>query len=81
METTAQIATLKSDLETSRAKNKSDSETIKIQQNKIESTSAKCAAYKVNIKKCQDEVNDKEREMNDFRYTMNYSYITCHCSR
>ena len=66
-EAAAQIANLKSDLETSRAKNKSDSETIKIQQNKIDSVSAKCAAFKVNTKKCQDEVAEKEREMNAFR--------------
>jgi hypothetical protein len=67
-EAAAQIANLKSDLETSRAKNKSDSETIKIQQNKIDSVSAKCAAFKVNTKKCQDEVAEKEREMNAFRF-------------
>ncbi len=68
IETTTQIAALKSDLETARAKNKSDSETIKIQQSKIESVTAKCSAYKINTKKCQDEANDKEKAMNDLRY-------------
>jgi hypothetical protein len=67
LEANAHIVTLKSDLETARAKTKSDLETIKIQQNKIDSVSAKCAAYKVNTKKCQDEVIEKEREMTLFR--------------
>ena len=67
METTSQVTTLKSELETARAKNKSDSETIKIQQSKIECVTAKCSAYKVNTKKCQDLANDKEKEMNDLR--------------
>ncbi len=68
VETTSQIAALKSELETARAKNKSDSETIKIQQGKIENISAKCSAFKSSTKKCQDEFIEKENEMNVLRY-------------
>ncbi len=68
VEATSCIATLKSELETARAKNKSDLETINIQQVKIESVSAKCTALKTSTKKCQDESIEKEKEMNALRY-------------
>jgi hypothetical protein len=67
VEATSEKANLKSELETARAKIKSDSETIKIQQRKIEGISAKCNAFKTNTKKCQDEFIEKEKEMNDLR--------------
>ena len=68
VEATSFIATLKSELETARAKNKSDLETINIQQVKIENVSAKCTALKTSTKKCQDESIEKEKEMNALRY-------------
>jgi hypothetical protein len=72
VEATSKIATITSELETVRAKNKSDSETIKIQQGKIESVSSKCAAFKMNTKKCQDEFMEKEKELNALRWKRHF---------
>lgn len=70
VEANSTISILKSDLETAQAKNRSDIETIKIQQMKIENVVSKCAAYKVSTKKCQDEFSEKEKEMNKERYNI-----------
>lgn len=75
VEANSTISTLKSDLETAQAKNRSDIETIKNQQMKIESVVSKCSAYKVSTKKCQDELSEKEKEMNKERYNIRHFLV------
>ncbi len=77
MEANSTISTLTSKLETAQAKNRSDSETIKSQQIKIENVLSKCSAYKVSTKKCQDEASEKEKEIQKERHDAGIVCLEC----